>query len=1088
MFRKGDGVPKDQKRAIDLLTKAANKGGEAAAASLGSMHIKGQGTNKNIQLGLKILERAARAGNEPAERALGTELIALGQKERGFKWLKKGSDRSDPYSMVLYATNLLKSNPTPAQSQEAIELMKLAASKGYQYAIYSLGYHYETGVGVKKSSEDAFVWYYKGANLNNKNSIKRIGYLYYNGTGVSQDYKKAIKWFQRAADLGDISSFSMLGYIFQSGQGTEINLEKSRYFYKKGVESNDPLAMVSYAYLQASEDNENIDFRNSIDLVEKAVKIIDDTGTKIDTQKAQVYEKIGRFYTNRGSFSKATTFFQKAIRFHESKSEKNSREYIWALEGYGTALQQSGRYIESEKIFKMALLLANNVEQEKNNILYSLNYSLALLRESEGNFEEAKRLYSELRGNLRFAFGVDTRLREGLIAATLGRINMELDELTSADNHFKDAFKFLQSFKLRNEPEYLRLIGDYARLKSRQEKHEEAISLFERIFKKVRQIGLLDHPLVTLAGGDYAKSLFKVGRDTEAIRLLNGLSKVYASRLTRQSRESLTDSISERQVIKASLVEQTSLLISNYSDRSSLEDRESADLSFRSMQLIQRASAGDSVSQMAARVGSVDDSLASIIRLRQDLLSEWRELNRASIASLGKNSASQIKINPNIISKELQSIGAKIEKLDHRIITDFPGYFELTSSRALSISVVQELLAADEALLLYAVGAHTSFVFVVRRDRVLAREIKIGAKEITDAVTALRKGLDGQNVVSRADVPDFDTARAFQLYQKLFEPVAPLLDGVRHVLVVPDGALQSLPFGVLVTEKPKGESTDFSGYRQTAWLARKYAMSILPSVSSLRALRTFAKPSKASRPFLGVGDPQLTGETGSGPKVKLASLFLLRGVADVDQVRQLASLPESAGELRSLGRTLGASNDDLILGDDATETRIKQTALQDYKVLAFATHGLVAGELKGLSEPALVLTPPATATEQDDGLLTASEIATLNLDADWVILSACNTAAPDGTPGAEGLSGLAKAFFYAGSRALLVSHWPVVSDAAVRITTRMLTEAQKPGIGRAEAHRRAMLALIDDKDRPHYAHPMFWAPFVVVGEGGAARQ
>ena len=131
-----------------------------------------------------------------------------------------------------------------------------------------------------------------------------------------------------------------------------------------------------------------------------------------------------------------------------------------------------------------------------------------------------------------------------------------------------------------------------------------------------------------------------------------------------------------------------------------------------------------------------------------------------------------------------------------------------------------------------------------------------------------------------------------------------------------------------------------------------------------------------------------------------------------------------------------------------------------------------------------VLTPPETGNAFDDGLLTASEVAQLKFDADWVILSACNTAAADGTPGAEGLSGLAKAFFYAGSRALLVSHWPVVSAAAVAITTRMLKEAAKPGIGRSEAHRLAMMALIEDTDHPHFAHPMFWSPFVVVGEGG----
>ena len=161
--------------------------------------------------------------------------------------------------------------------------------------------------------------------------------------------------------------------------------------------------------------------------------------------------------------------------------------------------------------------------------------------------------------------------------------------------------------------------------------------------------------------------------------------------------------------------------------------------------------------------------------------------------------------------------------------------------------------------------------------------------------------------------------------------------------------------------------------------------------------------------------------------------------------------------------------------------------LSDYRVLAFATHGLVAGDLEGLAEPALVLTPPATATADDDGLLTASEVAMLKLDADWVILSACNTAAADGTPGADGLSGLAKAFFYAGSRALLVSHWPVVSEAAVKLTTTMLAyAADHPAAGRSEALRQSMLALMADDADPRFAHPMFWAPFVVVGEGGVA--
>jgi CHAT domain-containing protein len=300
------------------------------------------------------------------------------------------------------------------------------------------------------------------------------------------------------------------------------------------------------------------------------------------------------------------------------------------------------------------------------------------------------------------------------------------------------------------------------------------------------------------------------------------------------------------------------------------------------------------------------------------------------------------------------------------------------------------------------------------------------------------------------------------------------------VFVVPDGALTGLPLGVLVTERTEVDDRDPASYRKVPWLAKKYAMSTLPSVDSLRALRTFAKRTQASRPFLGIGDPELEGKSGVTRGIKLVSLFTPPGVADVKAVRQLAPLPESRKELQSLARSLGAGEGSLLVGRDATETKVKAAPLSDFKVVAFATHGLVAGPLT--SEPALVLTPPLKATKTDDGLLTASEVAQLKLNADWVILSACNTAAADGTPGAQGLSGLAKAFFYAGSRALLVSHWPVASDAAVALTTRMLALSRQ-GMTRAEAHRQAMMAMIDTGSAQN-AHPALWAPFVVVGEGG----
>ena len=178
-------------------------------------------------------------------------------------------------------------------------------------------------------------------------------------------------------------------------------------------------------------------------------------------------------------------------------------------------------------------------------------------------------------------------------------------------------------------------------------------------------------------------------------------------------------------------------------------------------------------------------------------------------------------------------------------------------------------------------------------------------------------------------------------------------------------------------------------------------------------------------------------------------------------------------------------DDEVRLGARATIATLKQLSekheLAKYRIVHFATHGVLAGEIMGADEPGLLLTPPEIETQDDNGYLAASDIASLELDAEWVVLSACNTAAA-GVKGGEMLSGLARAFFFARTRALLVSHWYVPGGAAAKLATGAILNAHNTGIGRSEALRRVMENLITS-GKSGQAHPSFWASFVVIGEG-----
>jgi CHAT domain-containing protein len=522
---------------------------------------------------------------------------------------------------------------------------------------------------------------------------------------------------------------------------------------------------------------------------------------------------------------------------------------------------------------------------------------------------------------------------------------------------------------------------------------------------------------------------------------------------------------------------------------------------FLGAQYDSQSTAAAAITQMAGRLAATDDALGQLVRNGQDLLNRWQAIDQQLTETLQEGAAAANVRRP--LRAELDGIVKQLATVGGRITEDFPQYAALTKPTPVAASEVQGLLRPEEALIAFLVGEHQSYVWALTRESIVWQRLALGRAALAEKVERLRKGLDIaqlQKGAAGGTAELFDLSLAHELYGILLAPVSEVIASKRNLLMVPSGPLTSLPFHLLVTDtpaQPVKELTQIPHYRDAAWILKRHAVAVLPAVASLKALRSMPQPHQDRKALIGFADPVLGAarvaarearpmQTASLRRTQAYSTYWKGALVDVQALGAgLDPLPETADELRAVAKAIGGAAEDIHLGASATETAVKDKKLSDYRVIYFATHGLVAGELKGLAEPALVLSVPQTGTSRDDGLLTASEVAQLKLDADWVVLSACNTAAAN-KAGAEAFSGLARAFFYAGARSLLVSHWPVDSPSAVRLTTGLFERLKEdPRAGRAEALRASMLALMSDPSDVLNAHPAFWGPFTVVGESGS---
>ena len=507
----------------------------------------------------------------------------------------------------------------------------------------------------------------------------------------------------------------------------------------------------------------------------------------------------------------------------------------------------------------------------------------------------------------------------------------------------------------------------------------------------------------------------------------------------------------------------------------------------------------------AARANIKDPQLAGLARNEQDL---QRRINTLSELLTGLLSASPDQQLPGVQAKirtDIVTFKAEREKIKKEIEKKFPDYAELIEPKPASVERTQKLLRSDEVLVSWYFGDQVGYVWSIsKQGPAQFIQIPIGRAQMAKQVTQLRKSLD-PGVSTIDEIPPFDIVAAHQLYQQILEPVAASLQGKKVLLVVPHAELGQLPLSVLVTKataQPTKAGIPFAGYKSIPWLARDIAIGQIPSVTALTALRNLPEGDANRKSFVGFGDPYFSAaQQKSADKAMKPTQLATRGVplklrnapktsgVSSAELALLPRLPDTSDEIQDIARAVGASSGDIYLHKQASVKQVMGMDLSDRKVVMFSTHGLVPGELNGLTQPALALSSPEVTGDADDGLLTMDMVLTLKLNADWVVLSACNTASGEGA-GSEAVSGLGRAFFFAGAKALLVSNWPVDSAASRSLMTDLFKRQQSDKtLAKSEALRQAMLGQIDQGGmgegkamKYSYAHPLFWAPFVVVGD------
>ncbi|MGE5365650.1 MAG: CHAT domain-containing protein [Betaproteobacteria bacterium] len=842
----------------------------------------------------------------------------------------------------------------------------------------------------------------------------------------------------------------------------------------------------------------------------------------------------GLIFEARGQYADAEMAYRRAEAFEQASVKDLPRydppvppreQFIAAANGYLLSVARNemkqGKLSAGEADARRALLGILKVQGKYAPTTPNFVIGLAGILVEQGRYKEAEQLGRSALDVQRTIGIADEAPLSAAILSSLGNILVLQRNMKEASTIYAQLDKAMAQWP-QQQREVFELNGSRIAALYASGQVEAGIAAANALVKQqTARTGATSFDTAA-AHGTLAIGYARAGRDTDAIREFKTAIPVLMAASRENADEDDPTVIAARSARLQRIVESYIGVLARGVANPNAKSNDIAVETFALTDAIRGRSVQKALADASARMVAKDSALAEVVRNEQNL-------GKQISAALGTLNNLLALPSDQRDEQTVRATSAAIEKLradrktaQQDIKRRFPSYADLIDSKPPSVDEIKNALRPGEALLSYYFGQNASFVWAVPKDGDVAfASVPATAAELEAKVRRLRQALEPQ-VSMVSEIPPFDVALGYELYMLLLKPIEAAWQPAKSLIVATNGALGELPLSLLPTAPARIDPAAkplFANYRTVAWLARSHAVTVVPSASAIVTLRRLPRGSPARDKLIGFGDPYFNADQAAEAEREQAGPMIVASAAganaDAENVTRgiplrlrasphteendaatlaiLPRLPDTRFELISVAEALETDPAKaLFLGKAANEQNVETLDLAHYRIVAFSTHGLVPGDLDGLTQPALALTAPEVAGVKGDGLLTMEKILALKLDADWVVLSACNTAAGAGA-GAEAASGLGSAFFYAGTRALLVTNWSVHSASARELMTDLFRRQRAdPALTRGEALRQAMMALLDGAGAVDssgrtiysYAHPLFWAPYSVIGDGG----